>query len=326
VSLPVCTTVGGYVDARAGAKLSLPVCTTVGGSVDASENAKLSLPVCTTVGGSVYAIENAKLSLPVCTTVGGYVDAREGANLSLPVCTTVGGYVSARAGANLSLPVCTTVGGYVYARENAKVSLPVCTTVGGYVDARAGAKLSLPVCTTVGGSVDAREGAKLSLPVCVKKDFPGAGQQCQMILQAAFLDGGFSFADGVLAKIVATRGNVSRVIICGKVAISYHVSDGENYSHGATLAEARDGLLYKIGSRDTTEFKAWKLDQEISRRDGIRAYRAITGACEGGVRQWMQSHQVPDKLTVASAIKLTTGAYGSQGFAKFFTGKDKCHS
>ena len=100
--------------------------------------------------------------------------------------------------------------------------------------------------------------------------------------------------------------------------MSYIVTDGEAYSHGETLAKAREGLLYKIGSRDSTEFRAWKLDREVLKRDAIRAYRVITGACEQGVRGWMEQRQTPEKITVKGIIDLTKGAYGSEQFAKFF--------
>jgi len=138
------------------------------------------------------------------------------------------------------------------------------------------------------------------------------------MLLSSFAAAGFSFADGVLARIVSQRGPVSRVVICGKTEVSYLVTDGEAWSHGKTLVEARDGLLYKIGSRDTSEFKAWTLDQEVSKRDAIRAYRAITGACEGGVRAWMDQRNTPETVTVKAIIDLTKGAYGAEAFKGFF--------
>ena len=101
--------------------------------------------------------------------------------------------------------------------------------------------------------------------------------------------------------------------------MSYLVTYREAFSHGKTLAEARDGLLFKIGSRDTSEFKGWTMDREVSKRDAIRAYRAITGACEQGTRNWMEQHEVPEALTVGGIIKLTSGAYGSDTFKKFFS-------
>jgi hypothetical protein len=138
------------------------------------------------------------------------------------------------------------------------------------------------------------------------------------MLLSSFAAAGFSFADGILARIVSSRGPVARVIICGKTEVSYLVTDGEAHSHGKTLTEARDGLLFKIGKRDPAEFKAWALDKVMSKRDAIRAYRVITGACEGGVRAWMEQHNVPEKLTVEEAIGLTKGAYGAEAFKAFF--------
>jgi hypothetical protein len=135
---------------------------------------------------------------------------------------------------------------------------------------------------------------------------------------AAFAAKGFSFADGILARIIQTRGNVSRVVICGKMKESYLVTNGTAWSHGDTLRAARDGLLYKIGSRDTTPYKKWKLKTKVKKHEAVQAYRVITGACESGTRHWMEQHKTPAALTVNEIIKLTKGAYGNKKFAEFF--------
>ena len=145
-----------------------------------------------------------------------------------------------------------------------------------------------------------------------------AVNKCRSMLMASFAAAGFSFADGIMAKIVSQRGPVSRVVICGKTDISYLITDGESWSHGKTLAEARDGLLFKIGKRDPSEFKAWTLEKVVSKRDAIRAYRVITGACEGGVRAWMEQHKTPEAVSVKEIITLTAGAYGADAFKGFF--------
>ena len=212
--------------------------------------------------------------------------------------TRITGNITVPSGVDAGLPVCTSVGDYVYARENAK--------------------LSLPVCTSVGGSVDASDNAKLSLPGDVKKNDLTAPSRCRAMLLSSFAAAGFSFADGILARIVSRRGPVSRVVICGKTEVSFLVTDGEAFSHGKTLAEARDGLMFKIGKRDPSEFKSWKLDRVVTKGEAIKAYRVITGACEGGVRAWMESRQTPDRITVKGIIDLTKGAYGAEKFKEFF--------
>ena len=187
------------------------------------------------------------------------------------------------------------------------------TKVGGYVDARgADTKTAFPKLTSVGGYVDASGAEK------AKPNDPEAPGLCRKLLLSSFAAAGFSFADGILARIVSQRGPVSRVVICGKTEISYLVTDGEAWSHGKTLHEARDGLLFKIGKRDPSEFKAWTLDKVVTKRDAIRAYRTITGACEGGVRAWMEQRKTPETITVDGIIKLTHGAFGADTFACFF--------
>ena len=174
-------------------------------------------------------------------------------------------------------------------------------------------KTAFPRLQSVGGSIHASGDYSN-----VKTNDSDAPSRCRAALLAAFSAAGFSFADGILARIVSKRGPVARVIICGKTEISYVVTDGEAHSHGKTLKEARDGLIFKISSRDTSEFKAWTMDHVVSKRDAIRAYRAITGACEGGVRSWMEQRETPDKIAVSGIIELTKGAYGADAFRKFF--------
>ncbi|MDE2020321.1 MAG: hypothetical protein KGJ13_08305 [Patescibacteria group bacterium] len=221
------------------------------------------------------------------------------------------------------------IAGSVDVRGSAKLAAPKLESVGGSVVVWGSAKLAAPKLESVGGSVDVRGSAKLAAPRNVRHNDEKAkkigteitstvAKKCQSVLLASFAASGFSFADGVLARIVSQRGPVSRVIICGRTEVSYLVTDGEAYSHGKTLKEARDGLLYKIGNRDTSEFKAWTLDKEVSKRDAIRAYRTITGACEGGVRAWMEARKTPETIKVSGIIDLTKGAYGAEKFADFF--------
>ena len=190
------------------------------------------------------------------------------------------------------------------------------TRITGSVYARgADTKTAFPKLTSVGGDVDASG----DYSHVMTNDATVRGR-CSAMLVASFAASGFSFADGILARIVSKRGPVSRVVICGKTEVSYLVTDGEAWSHGKTLAEARDGLLYKIGNRDTTEFKKWTLETTVNKRDAIRAYRTITGACESGVRNWLERRQTPDSITVKGIVSLTAGAFGADAFKAFFAG------
>ncbi|MEK7557440.1 MAG: hypothetical protein AAB538_05660, partial [Patescibacteria group bacterium] len=276
-------------------------------------NAKLDAPALTSVGDYLYIYANAKLDAPALTSVGGdlsiYADAK------LDALTSVGGDLYIYA--NAKLDALTSVGGYLYIYADAKLDAPALTSVGGDLYINTNAKLDAPALTSVGDDLYINANAKLDAPN-VKENDPTAAGKCRSLLLSSFAAAGFSFADGILARIVSQRGPVSKVVICGKTEVSYLVTDGEAWSHGKTLAEARDGLLFKIGKRDPSEFKWWTLDKVVSKRDAIRAYRTITGACEGGVREWMGQRKTPDSLLVKEIISLTRGAYGSDVFKSFF--------
>ena len=129
--------------------------------------------------------------------------------------------------------------------------------------------------------------------------------------------------DGIWCKFVQIHGNYAKVIIldmynsenCKK---AYIAKDGCMFAHGETLKDARNSLLYKLSDRDTSPFKEWKLDDVKTKKELIRAYRAITGACEFGTRHFCESVKLPNKATIAEAIKITHGQYGSERFEQFF--------
>jgi len=187
-------------------------------------------------------------------------------------------------------------------------------SVGGYIDASgADTKCAFPKLTSVGGSIDASgdfKGVEINNPA----------RACTMLLES-FAKSGYSFADNMLAKIVRVKGRVSRVILAGKTKVSYLVTDGAAWSHGETIKKASEGLMFKISSRDTTEFKNWKLDTKITLSQAIKSYRAITGACEQGVRNWMDNRKIPETMKISEAIEITRGAYGADAYAEFFKGK-----
>lgn len=126
-------------------------------------------------------------------------------------------------------------------------------------------------------------------------------------------------ADGILSEIIKQRGNVYKVKNHGQNEITYLVKDGDIYSHGKTLKEAKESLIYKISNRDTTKYKDYTLDTKVSKKDAIQMYRCITGACEQGTRMFVESlENIPESLTVKEIIDITKGQYGNDEFRKFF--------
>ena len=211
----------------------------------------------------------------------------------------------------------TKITGSVYAKEikDFAATFPRLNEVGGSLYLRALTSLPANAKLTAGGYLDL---SALTHKTEHKGNNPLARGIATAAVTAMFNSIGYTIADGILAKIVQKRGPVSRVIICGKTEVSYLVTNGEAFSHGKTLKEARDGLMFKIGNRDKSQFKDWRLDRVVTKAEAIKAYRVITGACEGGVRSWMEQRETPEKLPVREIINLTKGAYGSMEFEKFF--------
>ena len=77
--------------------------------------------------------------------------------------------------------------------------------------------------------------------------------------------------------------------------------------------------MYKIGDRDKSDYERWNLDKVITKRDAIESYRVITGACESGVRHFVESvGNTKARYTVKEVINLTKGQYGHEEYKNFF--------
>lgn len=187
------------------------------------------------------------------------------------------------------------------------------TEITGHLVVPEGARVLLPVCTTVGGYVVAYEGARVSLPKLRHQGDLAA-------LRRALARRRLTLDDGILCHVVARRGHVSRVRRIGQTAIRYLVTDGTHTAHGATLAEARADLRLKQGDRDTTPYRGWTRDTVVSKEDAIAAYRAVTGACELGVSQFLAGRSIPARVSVARILDETAGQYGHAAFAAFVGG------
>ncbi len=315
VKFPALKKIGGHVEVPKNAKMEAPALETVGGYVETWARSEIKAQKLKTVGSYVYIGGVAELSS--LKTVGGFVRVLEGVLLDIPELDIVGDSIDVREGASLNVPALKTVGNSIGVWTNGVLRANALETVGFCISVRGTAELlSLK---TVGGVLITRGNASLKTNKEVRHNVPGAEDECNRKLTRRLKDAGYSFVDGVLANIVSHRGNVWRIIVCGKSEVSYVVSNGEHYSHGKTLKEARDGLMYKVSSRDKSKFKTWTLDRVVSKAEAIEAYRVITGACEAGVRLWVERHKTPDQITVKEIIELTKGAYGNKEFAGFFT-------
>jgi len=180
--------------------------------------------------------------------------------------------------------------------------------------------------TSIGGYADF-EGAtvpdylrrvKANDPECT------AGKTAKENLFKSFLKAGFVFADGILSKLISRRESngtiIWKVVVCGKIESSFVIEKDGVYSHGETLKEAKASLIFKLTDHDTSKYKSWGLDTAISSAEAIQSYRAITGACEFGVRDFCEKKGVDFNAdwTPAKILQLTEGAYGHSTYDDFF--------
>ena len=137
-------------------------------------------------------------------------------------------------------------------------------------------------------------------------------------------NGKYIKADGIFMEVVNKKGNVYKVRKINKADESFLITDGNGkWSHGATLEEAKNDLIYKISNRDKSAYKHLTLDSELSFQECIEAYRVITGACSLGARNFVECRlkEKKEKYTISEVIELTKGEYRNSTFENFFKNK-----
>ena len=98
-------------------------------------------------------------------------------------------------------------------------------------------------------------------------------------------DGKYIQADGIFTEVVSKKGRVYTVKNIGSDKHYYLVTDGRStHAHGEMIEQAKTDFKFK---RIAEKLKSdpIKADTVIT----IPYYRAVTGACEFGVKSWIDS-------------------------------------
>ena len=132
-------------------------------------------------------------------------------------------------------------------------------------------------------------------------------------------DGEYIIVDSILSKVLKRKGNVLKVINHSDTKESYIVEQNGYYSHGRTLDEARESLVYKLSTRDLSEFKSLTLESVLSRDEAIRMYMSVTGACAFGTKQFIESRDIKEEYSIKEIINLTISQYGNEKLKEFFS-------
>jgi len=134
-------------------------------------------------------------------------------------------------------------------------------------------------------------------------------------------NGKYIRVDELFTEVVSHKGNVWKVKRIGDDKEFYLISDGKNaYSHGDTLQEAKEDLLFKTTNRSKDDYKDLTWGSELSYEEAIICYRVITGACSYGTRDYIENRLGDKKTiyTVKEIIERTNGEYGNEIFKDYF--------
>ena len=128
-------------------------------------------------------------------------------------------------------------------------------------------------------------------------------------------------ADGIFSKVISHKKNVFKIQRIGQTKESYLVTDGNGkFSHGDTIKEAKEDLIFKISNRDKSDYKGLTLESKMSFEKAIECYRIITGACSFGTKDFVSNRLIKKEkeYTIAQMIEVTKGEYGNSTFRQFF--------
>jgi len=295
---------------------------TTSGNIYLRENAKAEFPVLTT-SGNIYLRENAIAEFPVLTT-SGYIDLSENAKAEFHVLTTLGNiYLSENAIAEFHV---LTTSGNIYLSENAKAEFPVLTTSGN-IDLRENAIAEFPVLTTSGyidlsenaiaefhvlttsGNIYLSENAKAEFPVLTTSGYIDLSENAKFNHYKT-KDVNYKSVDNSMFVIVSTKDtkgikihtgyNVQKIENGKIVKQDCYVAEKDSfYAHGETAKKAIGDLQFKIVSEKLKNEPILE-DTELT----VSHYRAITGACELGCKNFMEQNGIPFKVEGGKLIEI----------------------
>jgi hypothetical protein len=202
-----------------------------------------------------------------------------------------------------------TVGGYLWMDSVTKLIKGFNPTVGRNLSMDSVTKLIKGFNPTVGGC--------LSMDSVTDKDSISFTK-----INGDFIDfkNGYISCEGIFMEVDSHRGNVWIGHKVGKKEKIFLVTDGnQKYSHGETLKEAKEDLIFKVDGRRPDDFKHLNKESVLLMSEAIVAYRVITGACGFGVKDYIKNRLPKEKeeFSMAEVIELTKDEYGGNRFSEF---------
>ena len=305
-------TVGGDLDLYSLTTLPKGISLTVGRSLFLNSLTTLPEGISLTVGGDLSLSSVTTLPEGISLTVGRSLFLNSLTTLPKGISLTVGGNLDLFSVTTLPEDISLTVGGNLCLRSVTTLPEGLSLTVGGSLYLDSVTTLPKDISLTVGGSLYLSSKLKQDLKNYTKLD---------LTKPITFQNGKYIKIDGIFTEVVNKKGNVYKVKKLNQTKEFYIVTDGnDKFSHGETLKEAKEDLIYKINSNlDKSKYKDLTLESKLTFEEGIEAYRVITGACSFGVKDFVTTNKVKKtSYTIEEIIKLTSNSYGGSTFKEFF--------
>jgi len=120
------------------------------------------------------------------------------------------------------------------------------------------------------------------------------------------------FTDGVFTYVLSNKKGVKKVKTENGDVLYIVTDENGNSAHGSTIKEAREDLIYKVINKGDV-----KIPKKATGKEWIGIYRAVTGACAAGVRNFVESKGVDleKEFTPKQIAKLVEGQFGADKFA-----------
>ena len=104
----------------------------------------------------------------------------------------------------------------------------------------------------------------------------------------SWCEGKYIQCDGILSEVIIKKKGYYKIKIVGETIESFLAIEKGYSAHGVTLKQAVSDLKFKIIS-EKLKNEPIKKDTELT----VKYYRLLTGACDQGVRKWLQQNNIP---------------------------------
>ena len=174
------------------------------------------------------------------------------------------------------------VTGYLSVSSN--VTLPQLTSVGGYLYVSSNVTFEAPQLTSVGGDLFVSSNVTLNIKFLNKVNYIVADGKA-FLIESQKTSKGITIYSGFNIKGVKNCKVTKHETI-------YLASKDNFFAHGETVKKSVEDLQFKIVS-EKLKNEPIKKDTELS----LKYYRALTGACYQGMREFLESNNIPYTIT-----------------------------